>query len=149
MEEEKKEKKSFLKTFLIILTTMILTSVIMAGSFVYYVYKANPFNVQACIITSVLLPTAQDDEGVEVTSDKTTLGSAEKTTIEKVDHPLLSDAQEESLKSAGVDVGALPTSITPEMEKCFTEKLGEKRVEEIKSGSALGPLDVLKGSSCL
>ena len=50
---------------------------------------------------------------------------------------------------AGIDVGSLPTSISPEMEACFEGVLGKERVEAIKGGSELGPLDVIKGRSCL
>ena len=64
-------------------------------------------------------------------------------------HPLLSEEQEKLLETIGVDVESLPTEITPEMEKCFTETLGEERVKEIIEGAAPSPIDIFKAKKCL
>jgi len=39
--------------------------------------------------------------------------------------------------------------ITPEMERCFIQKLGEKRANEIIQGDLLNATDFLKANSCL
>ncbi|PIR66791.1 MAG: hypothetical protein COU51_02140 [Parcubacteria group bacterium CG10_big_fil_rev_8_21_14_0_10_36_14] len=77
--------------------------------------------------------------------------SAEKigSTSQTYDHPGLTDSQESLLRSVGIDPAKLPEKLTPELESCFIAKLGEKRVNEIKAGSEIGPLDLLKANSCL
>lgn len=64
-------------------------------------------------------------------------------------HPLLDDTQEKMLESIGIDPGGLPSEITPEMEACFVEKLGVKRVTEIKNGDSISITDSIKAKSCL
>jgi len=56
--------------------------------------------------------------------------------------------QEQQLQEAGVDVGSLPQEISPEAEKCFEDKLGEDRVEEIKNGATPTTLEIMKAGSC-
>jgi hypothetical protein len=53
------------------------------------------------------------------------------------------------LEKIGVDPAKLPQEITPEMEKCFTESLGEARVKEIKDGAEPGVMDFFKAKNCL
>jgi hypothetical protein len=48
-----------------------------------------------------------------------------------------------------IDPDNLANEISPEMEECFIQKLGEKRVEEIKAGSEIGFNDYLKANDCL
>jgi len=64
-------------------------------------------------------------------------------------HPLLNENQEKLLEIIGVDVENLPTEITPEMEACFTEKLGAERVKEIMAGDSPNPFDLFKAKGCL
>jgi hypothetical protein len=64
-------------------------------------------------------------------------------------HPLLSESQEEMLEAFGVDVSTLPSELTPEMEECFIEKLGEQRVNEIIGGATPNIFDFLKAKSCI
>lgn len=65
------------------------------------------------------------------------------------DHPLLNDEQEKILETFGVDVGQLPTTISPAMAECFVEKLGAARADELVKGATPGPLDILKAKDCL
>jgi len=64
-------------------------------------------------------------------------------------HPLLNESQEKMLESFGVDVSALPSELSPEMESCFIEKLGEQRVNEIIGGATPNIFDFLKAKSCI
>jgi len=64
-------------------------------------------------------------------------------------NPLLNEGQEEALQGIGVDPGKLPSEITPQMEECFTEKLGAERVAEIQAGDSPSPLEFFKAQSCL
>jgi hypothetical protein len=59
----------------------------------------------------------------------------------------ISEAQREAAEKAGIDIDSIV--ITPEMEACAREKLGDARVEEIIKGDVPGPLDIIKASSCL
>jgi hypothetical protein len=47
-----------------------------------------------------------------------------------------------------VDEIDIPSEITPEMEECFVEKLGQKRVEEITDGDDPTANDILKAGVC-
>ena len=139
MEEEKK-KSNFLNYFYTVILTFVLTLIIVLGSLALYVVKKNPFNVQACIISSFLSPT-------NVEAGDASTSSA--TTVTKFDHPLLSDTQEVMLDKAGIDVESLPSTISPEMEACFRDSLGDSRVNEIIQGATPGPLDLFKAKGCL
>jgi len=61
----------------------------------------------------------------------------------------LSAQQEVQLESIGVDPASIPSEISPEMEDCFIEKIGEKRVTEIQAGAQPTPLELIKASPCL
>ena len=142
MAEEKKPR-AFLKTFLIILATFLLSVIITLSGLALYVYKQNPFNIQACLISSFLNVSSIMDG--QSSADAGTAGSA--TT--KFDHPFLSLDQETMLENAGIDVGSLPTTLSPEMKACGIEALGQDRVNEIINGATPGPLDLLRVKSCL
>ena len=51
--------------------------------------------------------------------------------------------------SDGIDTEELLSKITPEMEQCFIEKLGEERVNEIVEGDSPTAADLFKARSCL
>ncbi len=145
MNIEEKKPRKFLKTFLLILITAIVTAILVIIILSSYIIAKNPFNIKACIISSFL-------NNAIITSSEETNNINSETKIPpsaKVDHPLLSNEQEKMMENAGIDVSALPTNISPEMEKCFIEKLGEEKVEEIINGAVPGPLDIFKAKSCL
>jgi len=64
-------------------------------------------------------------------------------------HPLLDAEQEKTLQTFGIDPATLPTTITPEMEGCAVEKLGQARVDQIKAGAEPSFTDYLKAGSCI
>jgi len=136
MEQEKKATSSFLPTLLIILATALVTAVLVLGGLGLYIVKANPFNIQACVISS-FFQAPQTDQASTTESGQT------------ADHPLLNDEQEQMLESSGIDVESLPQEISPEMEACFEKTLGKDRVQEIKSGAAPSSMDLFKARSCL
>lgn len=128
-----------MKKIFTILTTFVLSVIITIAGLGFYVYKYNPFNIQACLISSFLsVPTEN------TATDGDTAGGS----TEKFDHPLLSEEQEAKLESAGIDVSALPTVIPPEAEECAVKALGEDRVNEIINGAIPGPLDLFRAKSC-
>ncbi len=73
----------------------------------------------------------------------------ETTASQAYDHPYLNNQQEAALTNLGVDVSKLPTSITPEMQNCFIEKLGQDKVNQIINGAAPSALDLYKAKDCL
>lgn len=75
--------------------------------------------------------------------------SSQQENVSEDQHPALSAEQESALQSVGVDVSALPNEITPGMENCFVQKIGQKRVDEIKAGSNPTPLEIIKSRDCL
>ncbi|MDO8509736.1 MAG: hypothetical protein Q7S24_01180 [bacterium] len=64
-------------------------------------------------------------------------------------NPLLTPAQEQTLEKIGIDPATLPTKITPTMEACFYDKLGEKRTNEIKNGATPTASDYFVARTCL
>ncbi|MCK9439210.1 MAG: hypothetical protein WCY43_00775 [Patescibacteria group bacterium] len=64
-------------------------------------------------------------------------------------NPLLNSEQEVMLESVGVDTSKLPSEITPEMQKCFIEKLGQERASEIIGGSSPTAGEIISANSCL
>jgi hypothetical protein len=83
---------------------------------------------------------ATTTESVEQDTSSST-GTADK-------NPLLSPAQEKTLQTFGIDPSTLPTQITPEMEQCFTAKLGSARVQAIKGGSTPTTAEFYSARSC-
>jgi hypothetical protein len=61
----------------------------------------------------------------------------------------LTDTQKDMLKSFGIDPDSLPEELTPEMEQCFIDKLGEERVNEIIGGAAPDIFDFFNAKSCI
>ena len=143
-----KKPKGFLKIFLIILVTFLLSSVITLGGLALYIYKQNPFNIQACLISSFLnAPSIMDSKTSD--SQVNTEAGTTKTAPTQFDHPFLSSEQEIMLENAGIDVGALPTTLSPEMKACGIDALGADRINEIINGATPSPLDLLRVKSCL
>jgi len=119
-----------MKTFLIIITTIILTIVLEVALLFGYIWFKDPFGIKAFVFPS--------SQSVEV-------GGVTQSTSQG----LLSPQQETALKNLGIDVSAIPSTIPLDVEECLVEKLGEKRANEIKAGAVPNALDILKGKSCL
>lgn len=147
--KKKGEKlKSFLKYFLFTVVIFFFSSIFTLGGLAYYIYKKNPLNIQACMISSVITASLTPD--IDNLNDSSSTGiDATKTSPIQFDHPFLSSEQELSLEKAGIDVGTLPTSLSPEMKACGTEALGAERINEIINGSTPGLLEVVRLKSCL
>ena len=64
-------------------------------------------------------------------------------------HPLLDSSQESLLRLAGIDPATLPTEITPELQACVLEIVGEERAREIADGATPTFSEVIKGKACL
>ncbi|MCK5061470.1 hypothetical protein KAR28_02880 [Candidatus Parcubacteria bacterium] len=145
---DNKKPKGFLKIFLIILATFLLSSIITLGGLAFYIYKQNPFNIQACLISSFLNASSIMDSKTSDSRPSAGAGTT-KTASDQFDHPFLSPEQEVMLENAGIDVSTLPTTLSPEMKACGIDALGENRINEIINGATPGPLDLLRVKSCL
>ncbi|MDD2807723.1 MAG: hypothetical protein PHW95_04370 [Patescibacteria group bacterium] len=61
----------------------------------------------------------------------------------------ISPQQAQALKALGIDPTKLPSTISPKMQQCFINNLGEARTTEIINGAIPTPVDYLKTKSCL
>ncbi len=147
MTEEAKKSRNFSKTLVVILVTFVFTCLIMSGALIFYIIKANPFNIQACIISSYL--GIKNQTSFSTTTSETSSGAGQAPAVKSYDHPLLNDEQEQFLENIGIDVETLPTEISPDMIACFQEELGEERVKEIIGGATPGVLDIVRARPCL
>lgn len=65
-------------------------------------------------------------------------------------HPKVLQGDPQAIYEAVGQKKELPTAatITPEQIACAVEKLGQKRVDEIKAGASIGPTDIALAGSC-
>lgn len=117
-------------TFFFVTMGVIFCVVLMA---IAYVVIADPFDIRSL--------SADAQTGAEVSLD----GADDAAD----GHPLISDAQERALRAVGIDPALLPAEITPEMERCFEEALGEERTQEIAAGATPSPLDIYRARHCV
>lgn len=115
----------FIKGFLMVLGAVFLILILVAS---YFIFSTDLFGLK------------------ETSVDKKT---DTKSIEENYDHPLLNETQEKALETIGIDPAKVPSQITPEMEACFTEKLGKERVNEIKAGASPSATDLFKAKTCL
>ncbi len=107
------------------------------------IFFTNPMNLRNRIIGSVINSYLSNTiEGYSAIKPSNNNSDADK-------NPLLSAEQEQALESIGVNVEALPQELTPAMQACLLEKLGEARAKEIISGAAPSPTDFFKAKDCL
>ena len=71
-----------------------------------------------------------------------------KNPVSNYDHPYLTTQQESILESIGIDTKRVPTTVTPELQKCAASILGQTRVNEIMSGGTPTIDEMLKIKSC-
>ncbi|MDO8499400.1 MAG: hypothetical protein Q7S66_01950 [bacterium] len=122
--------KKFLQIFFMILG-IIFFIIILAG---IYLYIADPFEIKP-FIKGLISQSAP---------------ASKQTGVNAVDkNPLLTPAQEQTLEKIGIDPATLPTKITPAMEACFYDKLGDKRADEIKNGVTPTAADYFTARSCM
>ena len=110
-----------------------------------YIWFADPFNIRP-MITMLTADSPSSSVGVNESIPATPNAVPPKPTVDK--NPALTNAQEEALESIGINPANLPSTITPEMEACFTTKLGVARVSEIKAGDSPTPIEVFTTREC-
>ncbi len=117
--------KKLLNIFFVTLGIIFFIIILTAG----YFFIFDPLNIKSFFIDN--------------TSSSRNLDSNEDS------HPYLNESQESTLRTFGIDPASLPTEITPEQEACFESKLGEERVNEIKSGDSPSEEDYFKAKDCI
>jgi len=107
---------------------LIIVMALFIGGGIYVYMSIKPF------MSSDNTESSQDQTSDSVNEDK---------------HPLLTEDQEQSLEKIGIDPAKLPQELTPELEACLVEKLGQERADAIIGGEDPGVLDFFKVKSCL
>ena len=102
-----------------------------------YLWFADPFGIRPIVVKYLEKDTPITVEGV--LSETQTLLDA---------NPALNSTQEAALRTVGIDPGTLPTSVTPEMKVCFTEKLGAERVSAIVAGDTPTAVEIFQTKDC-
>lgn len=131
--------KKIIQTLSIIILVSILAIII--------IFVFNPLDLRTRLIGSVINSYLSSTIKNYETPQESAVIYEDALVTDK--HPLLNADQEKSLEKYGVDVSKLPSSISPEMEACFIEKLGKDRAQEIVKGSAPGAIEVFKVKNCL
>ncbi|MFH1427010.1 MAG: hypothetical protein ABIG60_00560 [Patescibacteria group bacterium] len=140
-------KKVLTITITIIITLMVLFMILLS-----WVLIKNPLNVRGILLYKIgwtdelvqLVP-VNKEAGISGAS-KDDAAPADTSAPAASALPMTPDQRQ-----AVLDFGINPDSviITPAMEECFIEKLGNERVEEIKNGDVPGALEMFKAVSCL
>lgn len=128
----------------IIQTLVILILLFILGLIIVFVF--NPYGTRDQIMSNVLnsfLSSTLDDYQAPETENRVPYEAS------SYNHPLIPDNQEKALYEMGVDVSQLPEEITPAMQECFVEKLGQARAMEIVNGATPNAMDFFKAKDCL
>jgi hypothetical protein len=123
-----KEKSNVLKIILVILLVIVILILLLFMAAFGWFWFADPLGLRTAIFNP---PEIEETE-----------------IIENYDHPLLSESQEQMLESIGINPQVVPTEITPAMEDCARDALGNERVDQIIQGAAPNAVDLLKAQSC-
>jgi hypothetical protein len=124
--------KSFFTIFFVVLGVIFLLLIIAVTIFLII----DPFGLRQAFVS-------QSGAGGYETS---TLSGGD---VAEDRNPALSPAQEQALKSFGIDPAQIPSEITPEQEACFVARLGAARVEEIKAGAMPTAAEFFKARDCI
>lgn len=130
---------AFVKVILVIIV-ILLVALIALGGYIYF--SIRPF------LADFDFPFLGGDEQ-DISADATGGSTATNSTAPVDKNPLLTAEQEQWAESMGIDPAKLPTEITPAMQACFVEKLGQERVMQIMNGDAPSAIDLFKAQSCL
>lgn len=121
--------KEILKYFFVTLGVIFFFIIIAVSAFIII----DPFNLRP-LFFALFSSSTQNTSTPAQKSDK---------------NPMINEDQEKLLESIGVDVEALPSEITPQMQECFVKTLGEQRANEIANGDSPTLVDALKAKECL
>jgi len=135
-------KKLF--TYFFVTLGVIFFVLLCVGS---YIWLADPFHIRP--LFDVLFSNPNPSQSLVEQQKENDATVPTLQTKEEDKNPALSEEQEKALEKIGVDPAKLPTTITPEMESCFVEKLGVVRVTEIQQGATPTPTEFFTARECL
>ncbi len=93
----------------------------------------------ADIQTKDTLPsTAEDSKAVDTASE-----------VVPVATDWLNPEQRAMLATLGIDESSLPATLTPALEACFVDALGQTRVDAIKAGETPSVFEAMRAMPCL
>jgi hypothetical protein len=101
-----------------------------------YVYVADPLNIKPLLFGPTAEVVVPESSGDATSATVPTESDGGKVVVEQDKNPLLTDTQEQTLETFGIDPGNLPAEITPDQEACFVTVLGRERVDQIKAGDS-------------
>lgn len=137
-----KSMKRFLNIFFVSLGVIFFIIILTLA----YLWVADPFEIKP-LIERYQTPSVSVSSEAESVPAR---GGESAVVTDVTDrNPNLTPAQEDALNLVGIDPGVLPEEITPKQMSCFTEVLGEARVNEIKAGAAPTPVELFKARECL
>ncbi len=143
----KEETKIQSKTILTVLITIVITILVLFLFASAWLLIENPFNIRGIIFYKL----GWSSELVQIVPTEKIEAEQSKESINSIPEPTsplpMTNAQKEAVESFGIDPNSLV--ITPAMEDCFVEKIGQERVDSIKQGATPSALELLKSSSCL
>lgn len=125
----KKQKRSLLEKILIIIGILAVVFIISVALLIAFLAIKKPYGIDVIKIAPALI-------------------QQKSSATPSYNHPLLNTEQELLLESVGIDLKDVPTNVTPAQEECSKKILGEKRVAEIKAGSAPSITEALQVQSC-
>lgn len=134
--------KKFITSFFVVLGVVFFVILLALA----YLWFADPFELRP-LIDSYRSPISVSSVATSSAPANESAPSEAATVDDK--NPNLTPAQANALEFIGVDVTALPDSITPDQLACFTRVLGAPRVAEIQSGAAPTPIEILKAKECI
>ncbi len=127
---------------------ILLIAILLGILSLIIIFVFNPFDLRTKIISNVVNSYLSSTiEGYTPLDSSKLVENISEESYNK--HPLLSEEQEKMLENYGIDVSQLPSTISPEMEACFIDKLGQERTNQIIAGQSPTPMEVLKARSCL
>lgn len=142
---------TYIKAFFMGLGVVFFVLILIAT----YLFVVDPFNIKplmsllwsqnsATLEPSVTAPVDSSDENSIPTGATESSDTPESNT-----NASLSPAQAAALEGVGISPDSLPSSISPEQEACFIQKIGSDRVEAIKAGAAPSAAEIWQARECL
>ena len=161
MDGEK--SKTFAKKFLTFVMIVFITLVVLFVIVFSWLLIKNPLNVRGIILFNLgwidtpvqITPLEKNveenvspgDEGQDSGVQTNIPDQAKDVLVPPATAVPMTSDQRKAVEAFGINPDSVV--ITPAMEDCFVEKLGQQRVDEIVTGDVPGAFELFKASSCL
>lgn len=113
-----------------------------------YAWMSDSYGIRTAAVAIVKI-VKTTTSAVDVSTTATTTSVDANPSQNNATSTMMSVEQKTVLESAGINVQALPTSLTPKQQACVSEKIGQERMDEIATGATPTPVEVIAGASCL